>query len=126
MKIFKVMSYAKQSGSKLIPVRAEGAVKWSTEAWGELQEGWLQEVGSAESTDVEISKELDKKTVIFWGSSDRVVDQPGSLKKHIVVFGRCRILGLVNNSEGGVPGPFQQQDILSNEFIWDNERTNHS
>lgn len=42
-------------------------------------------------------------TVIFFGSSDRILDQPGSLKKHIVVFGRCRILRLVNNSEGGVP-----------------------
>lgn len=64
MKIFKVMSYAKQSGSKLIPERAEGAVKWSTEAWG-ASEGWLQEVGSAESTDVEISKELDKRDCYF-------------------------------------------------------------
>lgn len=54
----------KQSGSKLIPMRAEGAVKWSTEAWG-AREGLLQEVGSAESTDVEISKELEKRNCYF-------------------------------------------------------------
>lgn len=59
MKILKVMSYAKQSGSKLISVRAEGAVKWSTEAWG------AKEVGSAESADVEISKDLDKRDSYF-------------------------------------------------------------
>lgn len=95
------MSYAKQSESKLIPVKAEGNVKYSTEAWG-AREGWFQEVGS-ESTDVEINKELDKWDCYFLREQLRIVDQPGSLKKHIVVFGRCRILRLVNNSEGGVP-----------------------
>lgn len=65
----------------------------------------MQVVGSAESTDVEISKELDKRDGYFLREQwqDCRSAKPGSLKKHIVVFGRCRILRLVNNSEGGVP-----------------------